>query len=751
MKKVHLERCNSRQEGVTSTVHEWSYEEVCLWLLSTGGEKLKLINKFYHNQVNGTQLLAMTADDLVAWGYDNLADVKCLLWWRDYIAVNGYCFKESFNKLFTRPRNGNKIDEAFSDTNSVADGSDTSSSDAASVASIDDGYDDSDSSYADSVVSAFDVKRMETDGVDIVIGDSREDETKGVDIIIGGSAENSTSRGPDIIIGGREIAAKAEIINVSKETDGEIIHLSAAPSRFDVYVEENLKAIREISQETPGEDIQLPKIEPGSPRHRRSRSDVRNHEDQKQPSPDIQDIQHDQVQTQIESAEKIPSAIRAHQARKLQFSEPLDGEESIQLQKQIESVQKIPHAFRSHQNRSDGPDIGSVRSTQNSLQDRNQMQQLAHPPDEEGAQIHQPQVQIPNAHSQNGSVEMQLDAQKQADICVGNAQDPAQKQQLREDFQDDIIQRQESIPPNIQVATAQLPQLHQIQESHLTSLRKVSGNPTLDEESQDLQRTQYQFHQEQDRIPPDAVAQETQLAFQIKHMQPRNDEDFNRRIQLAEQTFTTARQSIQSVIRSKSQKPGDAKNLKQQDRGLEQAEKSPNIVQDASDVQSSERNKNHRNQHSLQDPFNRLERIDLGVQNISQRKRILHPKQNQNQVQLAPDPQLQSHYQLCSDRTHILQPEKHLDFQQQIQFGHHEGDSQFQFTPDQRYLFAQVCIQTALQSQQMEQDYLFWQNPRTALWFLLITIAYTAATGSQKESSLTPGGFGRFGKMVLVA
>lgn len=264
--KVDLERCDSKEEGVPSIVHEWSYEEVCLWLLSTGGEKLKLMNKFYSNQVNGTQLLSIAADDLTAWGYP-ASDVKCFLWWRDYIAQNGYCFKDSFNKLFTRPRNKISSDEPISDMDSVIDGSDAV---LYNHFIVDLPMCDSDFYADEPFASDFNVKRKNTDGVDIVIGDNAKVATPhGVDIVLGGievkqtigedivlspvtDNDLETEGQPDIILSpvtNDDLERAIDIPRTSgKPTDGEIIHIGPAPSRYDAYAEQNLKAIREATE-----------------------------------------------------------------------------------------------------------------------------------------------------------------------------------------------------------------------------------------------------------------------------------------------------------------------------------------------------------------------------------------------------------------------------------------------------------------------------------------------------------------------
>merc|ERR1719336_804512 len=223
--KVDFARCDSKQEGVTSIVREWTYEHVCLWLLATGGQKLSMLHAFFRNQVNGIHLLELTADQLEAWGYPS-CDVDSFLKRRDEIKDNGFCFKESFNKLFVRRRRSVFArEEPERDMDSVSlDGSDTASLSEA----------DSFEPYASSELldpCHYDEKRMETDDGVVVIGDIRQDESdsEGMDDIMTGNIRRDESLtaddGVDIIEPCQRVVydEKMDDADEASETDGAYI------------------------------------------------------------------------------------------------------------------------------------------------------------------------------------------------------------------------------------------------------------------------------------------------------------------------------------------------------------------------------------------------------------------------------------------------------------------------------------------------------------------------------------------------
>jgi len=730
--KVDLERCDSKEEGVKSIVHEWSYEEVCLWLLSTGGEKLKLMNKFYGNQVNGTQLLLITADDLTAWGYPT-SDVKCFLWWRDYIAQNGYCFKDSFNKLFTRPRNKVSRDEPISDMDSVTDGSDTIP-DNDSIISIDsnDTYDSD--SYADElVVSGFNGKPEDTDGVDIVIGGKANMRTPHhVDIVLGGMEEKQTGR-EDIVIGGIKVdvptkwqpdivlspvvnndlcatdkpktsgnATDGEIIQISpvpsrydsyakqnliaireaiavdedeiagKKTAGVIIQLSPAPSRYDLYAERNLKAIREANHDTPGEIPDQIQAEPGSPRSVQSN-------DQKQ-----QTFQDEQIA--VEKRQKKQN----------------------ELQKQIKSVQKIPNVIRAHRKqqiyRIDSEDL--LPSIQSSI-----------------AQLSQNLTRMRNATESKQLLQNHHQIPKRFDVQI-----------------------QQHLQPNIQTAAVQLSQ-NLIRSRNRTGLKQLFQN-------HHQIKHQLQF---QDNIRNDAILEKSQDESQMqpKHIpqgqlmrntqkQAQLEDRFQSQIEQNQtQNFQNSQmrsfQSIQPQYREKYQTSRDRQILDREKQSVQSIQ--PVLEKDRQEIfrPSTDLQESQMRTFQMTQQKNSLQDVEMQMTNDQNAQRF---ELDRLQLKFRP-------MQLFLQTNDFSQEEQARDHDQllmfqQIQMSQQQKQSQLMNLQE---LVAQVYLQSVLL---MEQNYTNIQNQVEGTVWILIFIAYAAATSDQKESSPTLDGF-RGVEMVLVA
>jgi len=390
--KVELARCDSKREGVTSIVQEWTYEHVCLWLLATGGQKLSMLDAFYRNQVNGSHLLELTPDQLKAWGYP-MCDVDSLFKRRDEIKDNGFCFKESFNKLFVRRRRiVSAREEPERDMDSVSlDGSDTSSLCEAdsfepyvSNESLDPCH------YIDESVS-FDEKRIETEDGIVVVGDIRRDESDSEDID-DAIAYVGDLRGDESLTAAENIEKDVDIIEPNqrvvydqkfddldeanetdgvyiaigdglikdKETGGEIISLSPISiPHIDERNQRILKIVRQaedaktsdgvarnssqsnVGEETKGEFISLSPVSVPhiDNKNQRIMKIVREAEHAQTPDGEIQEFSQSEKQNAIHTAQKIPSAFKNR--TQLQPGECTD------LQKQNSSVQKIPQAYRS--------------------------------------------------------------------------------------------------------------------------------------------------------------------------------------------------------------------------------------------------------------------------------------------------------------------------------------------------------------------------------------------------------------------
>lgn len=784
--KVDLARCDSKEEGVQSIVHEWSYEEVCLWLLSTGGEKLKLMNKFYGNQVNGTQLLLITADDLTAWGYP-ASDVKCFLWWRDYIAQNGYCFKDSFNKLFTRPRNKVSRDEPISDMDSVTDGSDTIP-DNDSIISIDsnDTYDSD--SYADElVVSGFNGKPKDTDGVDIVIGGKANVRTpRDVDIVLGGMEEKRTGR-EDIVIGGIKVdiptkgqpdivlspvvnndlcatdkpktsgnATDGEIIQISpapsrydsyveqnlkaireaiavdehetagKQTAGVIIQLSPAPSRHDLYAEQNLKAIREANHETPGEIQDQIQAEPGSPRSVHSNDQKQQTFQDEQIAVQKRQKEQNELQKQIESVQKIPNVIRAYrkqqnyridnqdESQNVDLSSPTRQEQN-EFQKQIESVQKIPNVIRAHRKQQ----IYRIDS-----QDKSQNVQ----PESDcqfNVQIHEDL--LPNIQTAIAQLSQNLT----------RIRNPTESKQLLQNHHQIPkrfdVQIQQDLQPNIQTAAVQLSQ-NLIRSRNRTGLKQLLQN-----NYQIKDQVQFQDDIRNDailQIPEEKSQDESQM--QLKHIpqgqlmrntqkQAQLEDRFQSQIEQNQtQSFQNSQmrsfQSIQPQYREKYQISRDRQILDREKQSVQSIQ--PVLEKDRQEIFRSSTDLQESQMRIFQmtsaQPFE-LDRLQLNFRPMQ-----LFLQTND----FSQEEQARDHDQL-------------LMFQQ-IQMSPQQKQSQLMNSQE---LVAQVYLQSVFL---MEQNYTNIQNQVEGTVWILIFIAYAAATSDQKESAPTLDGFGCV-EMVLIA
>eukprot|EP00493_Phyllostaurus_siculus_P023262 UN23597 len=119
----------------------------------------------------------------------------------------------------------------------------------------------------------------------------------------------------------REAIAIDEHETAGKQTAGVIIQINPAPSRYDLYAEQNLKAIREANHETPGEIQDQTQAEPGSPKS------VRSNDQKQQTYPDEQN----ELQKQIESVQKIPNLIRAHRQQQIYQIDNQDESQNADL------------------------------------------------------------------------------------------------------------------------------------------------------------------------------------------------------------------------------------------------------------------------------------------------------------------------------------------------------------------------------------------------------------------------------------
>jgi len=267
--QVEFRFCDGKNQASVSDVGNWDYEEVCMWLLRTGGSKLKLIEKFYLNQVNGAELLSLTKDDLSAYGFPE-CDQKSFLLRRQNIAENGFNFKESWNKLFVRPMGDERIglEGHISETHSSALSSESSEADLSSSPELLPlspesllSFSFNEHSISEEIAESSndllpvlkDVPEFGTERPDIVLGAVKN----AADVVTDRNAsfstnERRTTDGPDIILGSIKMS-ESELVKAQPDGETEFSDVDLKDTSTDVVLYEP----RGAGRETDGVDIVL--------------------------------------------------------------------------------------------------------------------------------------------------------------------------------------------------------------------------------------------------------------------------------------------------------------------------------------------------------------------------------------------------------------------------------------------------------------------------------------------------------------